>query len=43
MSKEDFRQIVREIKERNAGADPDELQAIIDAAVRFIHDAVRAR
>ena len=34
-----FNRTVQEIKARNVGADPDELQAIIDAALR----EVRAR
>ena len=34
-----FNRTVQDIKARNAGADPDELQAIIDAALR----EVRAR
>jgi hypothetical protein len=31
-----FNRTVQEIKARNAGADPDELQAIIDAALREV-------
>ena len=31
-----FNRTVQEMKARNAGADPDELQAIIDAALREV-------
>ena len=31
-----FNRTVQEIKARNAGADPDELQAIVDAALREV-------
>jgi len=31
-----FNRTVQEIKARNAGADPDELQAIIDAVLREV-------
>jgi hypothetical protein len=31
-----FNRAVQEIKARNAGADPDELQALVDAALREV-------
>jgi len=37
-----FDQTVREIKARNAGTDPDKLQAIIDEAVQEVRAGNRA-
>jgi hypothetical protein len=34
-----FHRTVQDIKARNAGADPDELQALIDSAVREVRTA----
>jgi len=38
-----FDETVREIKARNAGTDPDELQAIIDEAVQEVRAEKRAK
>jgi len=38
-----FHQTVQDIKERNAGADPDELQALIDATVCEVRTESRSK
>ena len=38
-----FHRTVQDIKARNAGSDPDELQSIIDEAVREVRDDKRAK
>jgi hypothetical protein len=38
-----FHQTVQDIKARNAETDPDELQSIIDEAVREVRDDKRAK
>ena len=38
-----FHRTVQDIKARNADTDPDELQGIIDDAVREVHDDRRAK
>ena len=38
-----FHQTVQDIKARNAETDPDELQSIIDDAVREVRDESRAK
>jgi Ribbon-helix-helix domain len=38
-----FNRTVQEIKSRNAAADPDELQAIIDGAVREVRSERRTK
>ncbi len=37
-----FHRTVQDIKERNAGTDPDELQSLIDSAVREVRSMAHA-